>query len=66
MTEAILSCWAIVGCLAVAAACNHGWHHVRDRHLTTRLQRASGRHPAPVPVHEERGVIDEDVDAAAT
>lgn len=36
-------CWALVVFLALAAAFNHGWHHARDRHLTTRLARASGR-----------------------
>ncbi|HET8664079.1 MAG TPA: hypothetical protein VFM08_07175 [Nocardioides sp.] len=35
--------WALVAVSAVAAACNHGWHHMRDRHLHERLTRASYR-----------------------
>ena len=43
MPEPVHVFWVIVAVLALAAACNHGWHHARDRHLTARLVRACAR-----------------------
>jgi hypothetical protein len=43
VSEAIVFFWVVVGLLAVAAGCNHGWHHARASHLEARLARASYR-----------------------
>ena len=44
MPESIHVFWALVAVLAVAAGCNHGWHHLRGRHLSSRLTRATYRY----------------------
>jgi hypothetical protein len=41
--EAVYIFWGILVLLAMAAGCNHGWHHVRDSHVTERLHRVSSR-----------------------
>ena len=42
MPESVYFFWFLVGFLALAAACNHTWHHARDSHHA-RLARASRR-----------------------
>jgi hypothetical protein len=54
MPESVYVFWGIVGFLALAAAGNHGWHHLRDSHLTARLTRASSRGAAVVLLTERR------------
>jgi hypothetical protein len=44
--ESVYVFWGIVAFLALAAGCNHGWHHLRDSHLTSRLTRVSHRQGA--------------------
>jgi hypothetical protein len=46
--------WGIVAVLALAAACNHGWHHVRHNHLASRLARASHRNDVTAHVVAQR------------
>jgi len=41
--EPIYFFWGLVVVLALAAAFNHGWHHARDSHLSSRLARVSYR-----------------------
>jgi hypothetical protein len=65
--DAVHTFWVIVGLLAVAAGCNHGWHHVRDSHLTTRLMRASGareRGPTLLVADPSSAAIDTDLGGA--
>ena len=45
MPDAVSVFWTLLALLAVAAACNHGWHHVRHAHLSSRLERVSRRAP---------------------
>ncbi len=40
--------WGVVALLVLAAGLNHGWHHVRDSHLRTRLTRAVHREGVPL------------------
>jgi hypothetical protein len=54
MPESVYFFWGIVALLALAAGCNHGWHHLRDSHLTARLTRASSRGGAAVVLLTER------------
>jgi hypothetical protein len=61
--DAVYIFWGIVGLLAVAAGCNHGWHHVREGHLTTRLVRVSAareRGPALLVADPSSVTIDTD------
>ena len=61
MVEPVHVFWAIVAILALAAACNHGWHHARHSHLSARLARASYRSPGALsPLAEP--VLDYDRD----
>jgi hypothetical protein len=43
MPESVYFFWGLVAFLALAAALNHGWHHARDSHLSSRLARVSYR-----------------------
>ena len=43
MADPVYFFWGLVAVLAVAAALNHGWHHARDSHLTSRLARVAYR-----------------------
>jgi hypothetical protein len=43
MPESIYFFWGLVAFLALAAALNHGWHHARDGHLSSRLARVAYR-----------------------
>lgn len=58
-SHAVLYFWGVVGCLAVAAACNHAWHHTRHQHLTSRLHRASARRRTPVDLGDEPPAVDD-------
>ena len=56
MTEPIYIFWGLVALLALAAVFNHGWHHGRDRHPSTRSTRATHHDPSsPVTVSESNG-----------
>jgi hypothetical protein len=56
VTPPIYACWAIVALLALAAGCNHGWHHARHNHPSSRLTRADERDAegAPIQVRSSR------------
>ena len=57
MSESVYFFWALVAFLALAAALNHGWHHARDSHLSSRLARVSYRDGRSTMV-----VLDADLD----
>ncbi|HEY3528318.1 MAG TPA: hypothetical protein VGK78_04150 [Nocardioides sp.] len=59
MVEPVHVFWGLVAILAMAAACNHGWHHTRQNHLASRLARASYAHAVqPLVVSERPATIE--------
>ena len=56
VTEPIYVFWALIALLALAAGCNHRWHHARHSHLDARLVRAVRRNLEAVPLRAEREI----------
>jgi hypothetical protein len=54
--------WCVVAILAVAATCNHRWHHARHNHPATRLTRAPHRAAGSSLLPVERRPRTRDVD----
>jgi hypothetical protein len=53
VAEPIYVFWALIALLALAAGCNHRWHHARHSHLDARLVRAACRNLETVPLRAE-------------